>query len=214
MSLIAKLQPNGLLNLSASDHTHWHTWRCKTATDQSKARNKHLPRKMWRKRQSMPCRSFATSSCVGGDWVMSCQIDQVSKCHKPKKTSPIHMIRCRIDTYQGREALVSVAAQHGETTMRAGVGCRQGLAEGPYCRPRRRGACRRGRLVHCRLILLRNYRERREISTSSGRRRKSPKFEPNEIHGRAYLRLRHEHDLRVDLVGVRLRLAKSHRQIS
>jgi hypothetical protein len=45
-------------------------------------------------------------------------------------------------THQGREALVSVSAQHREATVCAGVRGGERLAEGPDCWPRRRSRCR------------------------------------------------------------------------
>jgi hypothetical protein len=89
-----------------------------------------------------------------------------------------HELLCgwRLGHIQGREALISVAAEYREAAVRAGVRRGERLAEGPHRRPCLHRAGRRSRLLHRHLILL---------------------------------GLRHEHDLRVDLVGVLLRLQNS-----
>jgi hypothetical protein len=97
-----------------------------------------------------------------------------------------------------------VAAQHREAAVCAGVGGGERLAEGPDCWPRRRSG-RRTRLLSRHIGLLHERTSRARASENLLVPREIfPKHVPSELGG--YLGLWHEHDLRVDLVGVRLRL--------
>lgn len=113
------------------------------------------------------------------------------------------------------EALISVAAEYREAAVRAGVRRGERLAEGPHRRPCLHRAGRRSRLLHRHLILLQEQTEK-EIKQSQTEKeikqlhRDDKNYSSSEEFTREiYLGLRHEHDLRVDLVGVLLRLQNS-----
>lgn len=132
-----------------------------------------------------------------------------------KNINRIIYSRVKRHTYQGREALISVAAEYREAAVRAGVRRGERLAEGPHRRPCLHRAGRRSRLLHRHLILLQEQTEK-EIKQSQTEKeikqlhRDDKNYSSSEEFTREiYLGLRHEHDLRVDLVGVLLRLQNS-----
>jgi len=94
----------------------------------------------------------------------------------------------------------------------ASVGGGEHLAEGPDCWPRRHSG-RRTRLLSRHIGLLHERTNRARASENLRVPREIfPIHVPSELGG--YLGLWHEHDLRVDLVGVRLRLEKPGKRVS
>lgn len=97
------------------------------------------PLNMWRKRHSTPCRSLATSSCVGGWRLISWSRSQSKDHHynssilvRPRTTSTslkTTSSQRTSGTNQWWEAFVRVASQHREAAMCARVRGGQCLAE-------------------------------------------------------------------------------------
>lgn len=98
------------------------------------SRKQQLPRNMWRKRHSFPCKSLATNSWVGGCLDMSCKKRQTTvNIYLSQHRIPKHNKQWIADRKSGknqrRQAFIGVTPQHRKSPVSARIWCCKGLAE-------------------------------------------------------------------------------------
>lgn len=94
-----------------------------------------LPRNICLKRHSLPCKSLATNSCVGGCLDMSCEnkiqkktliTNNTNETNSGKNTNFLNKL---LGPYQWRKAFISMSSQNRKSTMCTSIRSSQRLTK-------------------------------------------------------------------------------------